>query len=164
MPRVKSGLIGCLLVTVVVAGCGGGTTMKTPSQAVQRDVAGRFATALLVGDAARARALLVPADEGALVFLVQQAVARWRTQQGSIQLRARRVGPCLNGDVACKRWTLSYGRRRTHGDGRFEVQRGDLVLFIAPSAAGARVEFFVFRNVRTRFSTHHDSQLLPSKR
>ena len=138
--------------------------MKTPPQAVQRNVAARFATALLVGDAAGARALLVPADDGALVFLVQQAVARWRTQQGSIQLRARRAGPCLTGDVACKLWTVSYGRRRTHSDGRFEMERGELVVFIAPSAAGARVEFFAFRNVRTRFSTHHDSQLLPSKR
>ena len=129
--------------------------MKIPSQAVQRNVAGRFAAALLSGDAAGARALLVPTDDGALVFLVQQAVAPSSTQQASIRLPARRAG---------KRWTFSYARRRTYSDGRFETQRGDLVVVIVPSAAGASVEFFAFRNVRTRFSTHHDSQLLPSKR
>ncbi len=164
MRRVKSGLIGCLLVVFAVAGCGGRTMMKAPSEAAERNVAARFAAALLVGDSTGALALLAPADDGALVFLVQQAVTRWRSRHGSIQLLARPAGPCLNGDVACKLWTLSYSRRRTYSDGRFEVQRGELVVFLAPSAAGVRVEFFAFRNVRTRFSTHHDSQLPPSKR
>ncbi len=164
MRQVKSVLIGCLLVAFAVAGCGGRTSMKTPSEAAQRDIAARFAAALLVGDSAGARALLVPADDGARMFLVQQAVGRWRTPQEPIRLRARRAGPCLNGDGACKLWTLSFGRRHTHSDGRFVVQRGEIVVFLVPSAAGARVEFFAFRNVRTRYSTHHDSQLLPSKR
>ena len=153
--RVRGGLIGCLLVAFAVSGCGARTTIKTPSQAVQRDVAGRFAAALLRGDAVGARVLLVPGDDGALAFLVQQAVAPASTQRASIRLPARRAG---------RRWTFSYARRRTYGDGRFERQSGDLLVFIAPSAAGASVEFFAFRNVRTRFSTHHDSQLLPSKR
>jgi len=153
--RVQGGLIGCVLVVIAVSGCGGRTTVKTPSQAVQRDVAGRFAAALLRGDAADARALLVPGDDGSRVALVQQAVAASGAQQASIRLPARRAG---------RRWTFSYAGRRTYGDGRFERQRGDLVVFIAPSAAGAGVEFFAFRNVDTRFNTHHDSQLLPSRR
>jgi hypothetical protein len=37
-------------------------------------------------------------------------------------------------------------------------------VLIAPSTAGAGVEFFAFRHVRKRFSTHHDAQLLPSER
>jgi hypothetical protein len=152
---MKSGLIGCLLVAFVASGCGGRTTVKTPSQAEQRDVAGHFAAAVLRGDAAGARALLVPADEAALVFLVQRAAAPWRTQHASIRLPARGTG---------HRWTFSYAGRRTQRDGRFETQRGDIVVFVAPSAAGAGVEFFAFRHVRTLFSTHHDSQLLPSKR
>jgi hypothetical protein len=155
MGGMRSGLIGCLLVAFVVSGCGGRTTMKTPSPAVQRDVAGRFAAALLSGDAAGARALLVPGGDGALVFLVQQAVAPWRAQHASIQLPARRAGIY---------WTVSFARRRTQRDGTFERQRGDLVVSIAPSAAGASVAFFAFENLRTRFSTHRDSQLLPSKR
>ena len=129
--------------------------MKIPSQAVQRNVAGRFAAALLRGDAAGARALLVPADDGALVFLLQQAVVPSSTQQASIRLPGRRAGNL---------WTFRYVRRRTYRDGRFETQTGAFVVLIAPSTVGASVEFFGFKNVATRFSTHRDSQLLPSKR
>jgi hypothetical protein len=150
------GLIGCLLVTCAVSACSGTpTTTKTPSPEVQRAVAGRFATAVLRGDAAGARALLVPADDEALVFLVQRASAPWRAQHASIRLPARRAG---------NRWTFGYAGRRTQSDGRFETQTGDLVVLIAPSTAGAGVEFFAFRHVRKRFSTHHDAQLLPSER
>lgn len=152
---MTSGLIGCVLAAFAVSGCGGRATVEQPSQAVQRSVAGRFASALLHGDAAGARALLVPSDDGALEFLLRQAVAPSSTQQASIQLPARRTGDL---------WTFSYIRRRTYADGRFEAQKGDFVVLVAPSTAGARVEFFAFRNVRTRFSTHHDAQLLPSKR
>ena len=130
--------------------------MTTPSGAAQRNVAGRFAAAVLGGDAAGARALLVHADEEALVFLVRRAAAPWRTQHASIHLPARRAG---------NRWTFSYSGRRTRRDGRFETERGDLVVFVAPLAGvGARIRFFGFTNVRTLFSTHHDAQLLPSKR
>jgi hypothetical protein len=153
--RVKSGLIGCLLVAFAVSGCGQETPMKPPSQAVQRNVAVRFAAAVLRGDVARARALLVRADDADLVFLVQQAAARWTTQHASIRLPARRAG---------NHWTFSYVGRRTQKDGRFETERGDLVVIVAPSGAGAGVEFLAFRHVRMRFSTHHDAQLLPSKR
>ena len=153
--RTLSGPIGLLLVALAVSGCGGTTSMKSPSTAEQRDVAGRFAAAVLRGDAAGARALLVGGDQAALVFLVQRAAAPWRTQHASIRLPARRTGV---------RWTFSYAGRRTHRDGRFETEKGDLVVFVAPSAAGAGVRFFGFENVQTRFSTHHDAQLLPSNR
>ena len=129
--------------------------MKTPSQAMQRKVAGRFAVALLRGDAAGARALLVPGGDGALIFLVQQAVAPWKAQPASILLPARRAGIY---------WAVSFARRRAGKDGTFERQTGDLVVSIAQSAAGASVAFFAFENVRSRFSTHRDSRLLPSKR
>jgi hypothetical protein len=147
--------IGFLLVVLAVSGCGGTTSTKTPSTAVQRDVAERFAAAVLGGDAAGARALLVGGDEAALEFLVRRAAAPWRAQHAAIRLPARRTGA---------RWTFSYAGRRTHRDGRFETESGDLVVFVAPSAAGAGVRFFGFENVRTRFSTHHDAQLLPSNR
>jgi hypothetical protein len=146
--------IGLLAVALGVAGCGG-TSVKTPSTAVQRDVAGRFAAAVLRGDAADARRWLVGSEEAALVFLVQRAAAPWRTQHASIKLPARRSG---------ERWTFSYAGRRTFADGRFETEKGELVVFVAPSPSGAGVRFFGFKNVSTRFSTHHDAQLLPSKR
>jgi hypothetical protein len=152
--RVTCGVIGCLLVAFAVSGCGG-STMKAPSQAVQRDVASRFAAAVLRGDATGAGALLAGEDEAALVFLVQRAAAPWRTQHASIRLPARRTA---------NRWTFSYAGTRTQRDGRFETERGELVVFVAPSDAGAGVRFFGFKHVRTLFSTHHDAELLPSKR
>jgi hypothetical protein len=152
---MKSCLIGCLLVAFAVSGCGGKTTVKTPSEAVQRTVAGHFADAVLRGDAARARALLVRTDDGTLAALVEWAAAPWRTQHASIRLPARRTG---------NRWTVGYAGRRTQRDGRFETRSGDLVVVVASSGAGAGVQSFIVTHVQSRFSTHHDSQLLPSKR
>ncbi|SRR5712691_3738720 len=140
-------LICGLLVASAVSGCGGTTT----SAVVQRDVAERFAAAVLRGDPAGARPLLASADEAALMFLVRRAAAPWRAHHASIQLPARRTGT---------RWTVRYAGKRTYRDGRFETERGDLVVYVA----GAGVRFFGFENVRTRFSTHHDAQLLPSNR
>lgn len=148
-----SGLLGCLLVALAASGCAGTTTRAT-SPAVQRDVAVHFAAAVLRGDADRARAVLV-GDRTALDFLLRRAAAPWRRQHASIRLPARHAGT---------HWTFSYAGRRTYGDGRFETERGDLLVVVAPSAAGVGVRFFAFENVRVRFSTHHDAQLLPSNR
>jgi len=148
-------MTGCLLVVLVVSACVGRTTTSAPSGEAQRDVAARFASAVLRGDAAGARALLVGADEAALAFLVRRAAAPWRSQHASIRFAARRAG---------NRWTFSYAGTRTHSDGRFETEKGNLVVLVAASRAGAGVRFFGFENVRTRFSTHHDARLLPSKR
>jgi hypothetical protein len=149
---VSLALTCCLVFAFAAAGCGGS---KTPSRALQREVAGRFAVALFSGDVRAARALLVRRDEGALVFLVERAAAPWRGQDASVRLPARRAGD---------RWAVSYEGTRTHADGRFESESGDLIVLVVPSARGAGVRFFGFTHVRTRFSTHHDSELLPSKR
>jgi hypothetical protein len=148
-------LISCLVLVAVVSACGGEDAPALPSEAEQQTLAERFGAAVLRGDAVGARALLLRRDEPAVVFLVRTATARWRGQRASIDLPARRRGD---------RWHLSYAGRRTYRDGRFETESGDLVVLVAPSTAGARVRFFAFTNVRTRFSTHHDAQLLPSKR
>lgn len=150
-----TGLVVCVAVIAALSACGGKDTPTLPSEAAQRTVAERFGAALFRGDAVGTRALLLRRDEPALVFLVRTATARWRSHQVSIDLPARRRGD---------RWELAYAGRRTYRDGRFERETGDLVVLVAPSEAGARVRFFGFANVRTRFSTHHDAQLLPSKR
>ena len=149
------GSIGCLLIALAVSRCGGDTAVKPPVQKTQRNIAGRFAAAVLGGDIAGARALLLRPDQAALVFLVRQAAAPWKTEHASIQLPARRTGG---------RWTVSYAGTRSYRDGRFETESGDLIVLVAPSTAGGRVRFFLFSHVRTRFSTHHDAQLLPSNR
>jgi hypothetical protein len=152
---MKGWLIGGLLVAFAVSGCGGNTTVKPPSAAVQRAVAGQFAEAVLRGDAAGARALLVRTDDGTLAELVEWAAAPWRAQHAAVRLPARRTG---------NRWTFGYAGRRTQSDGRFETRSGNLVVVVGPSGTGAGVESFIVTRVQSRFSTHHDSQLLPSKR
>jgi len=154
--RSKHCPVGCLLLlALALAGCGGASTASAPPETVQRDVAERFAAAVFRGDAARARALLVSPDEAALVFLVRRAAAPWRRQHASVRLPASRIG---------EEWTFRYAGKRTHPDGTFETERGDLVVDVVPSPAGSSVHFFGFRNVRIRFSTHHDALLLPSNR
>jgi hypothetical protein len=152
---VHGGPVGCLLIAMVLAGCGGKTATGAPSEWEQRDAAAHFAAAILRGDAAGARALLAQPDAPALGFLLRRAAGTWRGQHASIRPPARRSGD---------RWTFRYAGTRTHGDGRFERESGELVVVVAPAAARAEVAFFAFRNVSTRFSTHHDAQLLPSKR
>ena len=149
-------LTGGLVATIAATGCGATATAEMPSQADQRDLAGRFAAALLSGDTAHAHAMLDPhSDDGALTFLVHQATAGPASQRASIRLPARHAG---------NRWTFGYVRRRTYPDLRFETERGDLLVFVTASRTGASVYFFAFNNVHRRFSTHHDSQLLPSNR
>ena len=147
--------IGCLLVATAVSACGGSTSTPKPSQSEERAVAGRFASALLRGDADSARALLVKPDKPALVVLVRQAAARWEKQDVSFRLPARHLGD---------NWTVSYTGMRTYRGGRFKTETGKLVVLIGASAAEARVSFFLLSHLRTRDSTHQDAELLPSKR
>jgi hypothetical protein len=140
-------VVGLLSTAVAFSGCGGPAAKERPA----REAAARFAAAVFRGDATGARALLARPDE--LGPRLRRTAARWSTGR-AVRVSARRTGD---------RWTFGYAGRRTHGDGRFETERGDLVVVVAPSAGG-RVRFFAFVHVRTRFSTHEDAQLLPSKR
>jgi len=124
------------------------------SQAERREVAARFAHAVLRGDVAAARRALAR-NEPALVTLVRRAAAPWKVQHATVTPRPRRTG---------ERWTFTYAGRRTYPDGRFETETGSLVVFVGPAARGAGVTYFLFTDVRRRFSTHHDSVLLPSNR
>jgi len=148
-------MIGCLLVAFALVGCAHEATRSPSSAASQRDVADQFAAALFRGDAKGARAYLVHPNETALVYLVQRAARPWVGQHASLGLAARRSGTT---------WTIHYAGTRTHKDGRFERERGDLVVYFASTGAAPTVRYFMFTNVVTRFSTHHDSQLPPSKR
>lgn len=144
-----------LLATLAVCGCGG-TATTSPSEAVQRGVASRFAAAVLRGDAATASALLTRReDDAAIAFLVQRAAAPWKSQHASLRPEPRRAG---------NQWLFAYSGTHTHRDGRFERESGQLVVFVVPTATGAGVRFFTFKDVRRRFSTHHDAVLLPSNR
>jgi hypothetical protein len=148
-------VIGFLLVAFALAGCAHDATGGPSSAASPRDVATRFAAALFRGDAKGARAYLVHPNETALVYLVRRAARPWAGEHASLGLPARHTGTT---------WTIHYKGTRTHEDGTFERERGDLVVYLASTGAGPAVRYFMFTNVVTRFGTHHDSQLPPSKR
>lgn len=126
-----------------------------PPATAERSVATRFATAVLSGDAKAARALLEQPDEPAVAYLLRRTAGAWRVRHLLERGRLRRIDG---------HWSVGFARRRTYADGRFETQSGELVIFLARSRTGSRVHFFLLEHLRTRASTHHDAQLLPSKR
>jgi hypothetical protein len=148
-------MITAVIVVLGTTACGGSSPPPTPPLPAQREVAARFATALLTGDEAAARSLLLRPDEPAILFLVKRATDAWKPRRVSIQPPRRETG---------ERWSFRYAGSRSFRDGRFVRENGRLIVVLVPSASGARVRYFSFANVRTRFSTHHDGQLLPSKR
>jgi hypothetical protein len=117
-------------------------------------VAQHFAQAILGGDADTALALLVHPADPALSSVAMRAADAWKQDTGAVRLPGARSG---------RRWVFAYEGRRTHDDGRFEDVRGELVVVLSASGEAA-VQFFTFRNQAVRFSTHHDSLLLPSNR
>ena len=156
--RAAAGSALCLVglslaVSVTGTACGGSGEM--PPVTAERSVATRFATAVLSGDANGARALLEHRDEPAVAYLLRRTTGAWHVRHLLERGRLQRIDG---------HWSVGFARRRTYADGRFETQSGDLVMFLARSRDGPRVRFFLVEHLRTRASTHHDAQLLPSKR
>jgi hypothetical protein len=145
-------LTACALAALTLAACGGHGQRQTAGD--DRAVATRFARAVFLGDRAGARSLLLHEHETAIDFLVSRATKRWRHQRVAI----------ADGASSGERWTFRYAGTRSFSDGRFEREQGTLLVVLAASPAGARVRYFAFVNVNARYSTHHDGQLLPSKR
>ena len=144
-----------LVLVVALAGCGGTAPPREPPVSAQRDVAQRVANAILSGRSRVAVALLVHPEDRGLSGAAAHDAARGRTQHAAVGMPGSHRG---------NHWTFGYAGRRTHRDGRFELVRGDLVVVIAGSPRGAAVEYFALLHETTRFSTHHDSVLMPSNR
>ena len=143
------------LVALIAGGCGGSADEHSAPISSQNAVADRFAEALVHGDVAGARALLARPNEGALVYLVRRDASRWKSHEVAVRLPAQRSG---------SHWKVGFTANRTYKDGRFERASGNLVMTLTPFTSGSRVEYFLYADVRTRHSTHHDALLLPSKR
>ena len=138
-----------------VAGCGGTASARHPSIAAQHDVARRFAEAILGGDSRTASALLVEAEGADLSSIVTDAAVPWKELHGRIRLPGHRSG---------ERWIFGFAGTHAHDDGRFERVRGKILVVVQTSSKGAGVSSFLIRNDQIRFSTHHDSVLMPSNR
>jgi hypothetical protein len=148
-------LVCALAVWCVVPGCQARATTNAPSVAVQHDVARRFAGAILHGDARAAVALQKDPEDAGLSSMATRAAAMWATDHGRIRGPGQRSG---------ERWIFGFAGTHTHRDGRFERVRGHILVVLAASSRRARVAYFAVRNDSVRFSTHHDSVLLPSDR
>jgi hypothetical protein len=153
--KSKAPVVLLLVVCCIASACRGTASAKEPSIAGGRDVAQRFAQAIFRGKGDAAVALLVHPDDGALSWLATRAAAPWKAHHGEVRFSGRRSG---------SRWIFGYFGTRAHGDGRFEEVRGDILVVVAASSHGVGVKFFTLRNAEVRFSTHHDSLLLPSNR
>jgi hypothetical protein len=148
-------LVLALAICCVVPGCRGRSATDAPAVAVQHEVAQRFADAILHGDARAAVALQEDPEDAGLSSLATRAAAGWAADHGTIRGAGRRSG---------ERWIFGFAGTHTHRDGRFERVRGHILVVLTGSSKRARVAYFAVRNDAVRFSTHHDSVLLPSAR
>jgi len=144
-----------VLACGIASGCGGSTAPTEPPAAAQQDVARRFAEAIVRGRGNTAVGLLARPDDAALARFALRAARPWRTEHAQLRLPGTRAG---------RHWTFRYAGRQTHSDGRFEDVRGDITIIVAAASGRTGVEYFALRNEDIRFSTHHDSLLLPSNR
>jgi hypothetical protein len=152
---VRTKELALLLACGVASGCGKSATPTTLPPAVQQNVAQRFAEAIFRGQGDAAVRLLVRPGDAALARFAMSAARPWKAAHAHVRLPGTRAG---------RRWTFRYAGRQTHRDGRFEDMRGDITIIVSASSGRAGVEFFAVRNDAIRFSTHHDSVLLPSNR
>jgi hypothetical protein len=155
MMKSNPAVVLLLVVCCIASACRGSTAANEPSVPRARDVAQRFAEAIFLGKADAAVALFVHPDDGALSWLASRAAVPWKAHHGKVRLPGRRSG---------SRWIFGYAGTRVHGNGRFEEVRGEILVIVAASPQGVGVKFFTLRNEEVRFSTHHDSLLLPSNR
>jgi hypothetical protein len=152
--RAKASIALVFVACSIASACGGRAGGEAPVGAQQK-VAREFAEAIFGGQADAAVGLLIEPHDPALSWLAKRAARPWKAHHASIRLPGRRTD---------RGWIFRYAGTRTHSDGSFEQVRGDIVIVMAAASARTRVEFFVLRHRTTRFSTHHDSVLLPSNR
>jgi hypothetical protein len=145
-----------LAACCAVAGCGGSVAREqAPAPPRGREVAQRFAEAIVRGEGQAAVALLANANDGPLSWLAKRSAASWKDEHGIVRLREA---------PSPGRWVFRYDGTRTHDDGRFEQVSGHILVVVGSSSRGVGVEFFSLRTDEVRYGTHRDSVLLPSNR
>ena len=136
-----------LVAAAGLAACGA----NAASPEAQRAVAGQFARALVEGRAASAQSLLAHGVDPVVPKLVR------RLARAGGELRSRGTKEERN------QWVFAYFRQVTKPDGSFTRETGQVVVDLTGGHTPA-VKFFGLRNREIAYSTHHDAQLMPSKR
>jgi len=140
--------VACVVVFTV--GCG---SSHDPSLSEQRATARAFADAVLAGDAHTARSLVAKHADRAVDEQAKRLSAGFAHHPAHLNGRARRTGTA--------QWAFPYRRRVNGKNGAFSVERGFLVV---DTEDGPGVTFAAIIGRVIDYSTHHDSELLPSKR
>jgi len=141
-------LVVCLVLCTV--GCG---ASHHPTRAEQRTTAQAFAGAVLAGDTHTARSLVAKHADRAVDEQAKRLSAGFAHHPAHLNGRARRTGTA--------QWAFPYRRRVNGKNGAFSVERGFLVVDTGDEPG---VTFAAIIGRVVEHSTHHDSELLPSKR
>jgi hypothetical protein len=136
-----------LVAAAALAACGG----NAASPEAQRAVAWQFARALVEGRAASAQSLLADGVDP----VVPELVRRLARPGGVLRSRGK--------EDERNQWLFAYFRQVTKPDGSFTRETGQVVVDLTGGHSPA-VKFFGLRNREIAYSTHHDAQLMPSKR
>ena len=138
----------CLVLCIV--GCGA----SRPSRAEQRATAQSFAAAVVAGQADAARSYVAKDADPAVREQASRLSAAFARTRGHLVGRPRRSGMA--------QWAFTYRRRVNGKKGAFSRERGILVVDTGSDTPG--VTFAAILGRQIAYSTHHDSELLPSKR
>jgi hypothetical protein len=145
---------GCLilcLLTCLAVGCG----RSRASPTAQHAVATEFAHAVVEGHAKTAGRLVAGDADPVVGQQVARLTAPFTSHPGLLRSNGRRSGDA--------QWAFPYRRRVNRRQGAFSRETGWLVVDMSASSP-PRVKFAAILARETVYSTHHDAQLLPSKR
>jgi hypothetical protein len=141
-------VVACLLLCVV--GCG----TSRPSRTEQRSSARAFAEEVVAGHVDAARSYLAKDVDPAVREQASRLSAAFASTPGHLIGQPRRTGTA--------QWAFAYRKRVNGKQGAFSRERGILVVDTGSGAPG--VTFAAILGRQIAYSTHHDSELLPSKR
>jgi hypothetical protein len=147
---VRTCLLFCL-VTCLLVGCG----RSQASPTAQRAVATEFAHAVVAGHAKTAEHLVAGDADPVVRQQVARLTAPFKSHPGLLRSNGRRSGDA--------QWAFPYRRRVNRRQGAFSRETGWLVVDMSGSSP-PRVKFAAVIAREIVYSTHHDAQLLPSKR
>lgn len=143
-------LVLCLLACAA-AGCG----HERATPAAQRAVATDFARAVVAGRAEQALNLIAHGADPVVAQQVARLTAPFTAHRGFLRSRGKRSGAA--------QWAFPYRRRVNGRHGAFSRETGWLVVDMSDGTP-PRVKFAAILARDVIDSTHHDAQLLPSKR
>ena len=145
---MRRSALACLVVCLV--GCGA----SHPPRSEQRATARAFAEDVVAGHGRAARSFVAKHADQAVRQQAKLLSADFAKHPALLVGQPRRTGEA--------QWAFAYRRRINGKNGAFSRERGFLVVDTAGASGGVTFAAIIGRVIE--YSTHHDSELLPSKR